>query len=535
MGEPALDRLQAVAGPLEHGLARFSAASSRVKVPSLQHPARARFVRALPLLLAVSIYYVFLASSGHFVDLTQSNTNYHDRLAQGFRAGQLHLVEPPHPALAKQANPFANRHFPLWLWDASLHDGHYYLYFGPVPALLLALARTVSGYEGTISDQWPTVLFLLGRFWAGAALILGLAHRSKVPPPTWLGYLCVAVFGLVYPIPYVSVRPAVWEASLAGGQCFLFVGLWLSLAAFSSTSFRRSLLVLAGTSFGLAVGCRATAAISGPLLILASFVFSWRWRRELSAWAVDGLALGVPFAGLCVLHGYYNWARFGSPLEFGVRFQTTLQTYHTSSSYVVPNLYSYVFTVPDLSCRFPFIGWADGREIPALLGGPPLGYATFVPLAGIFFLVPWLLLIPAGLLTLLRRPPRRGRPRASHSLSALEVWAALSAVSVALSMVPALRLFVAGPRYLGDALGGLVLLGAVVSWGAWRTLAQSRAGRWGLGLGVPLLGGLTCLAGVLTPFAESNGTFQKHNPFVYQRLETALSLCPPPAKGANAR
>jgi len=523
MGQAVLDGLQALAGPLEQGR------------PSLKHPARARFVRALPLLLAVSVYYVFLASSGRFVDLTHSNTNYHDRLAQGFLAGQLHLVEPPHPALLRAPNPFANRHYPHWLWDASFHDGRYYLYFGPVPALLLALARIVSGYEGTISDQWPTVLFLLGRFWAGAALILGLAHRAKVPPPTWLGYLCVAVFGLVYPIPYVSVRPAVWEASLAGGQCFLFVGLWFSLQAFSTASFRRWLFVLAGASFGLAVGCRATTVISGPFLILASLVLSWWWRRELRAWAVDGLALGVPFASLCLLHGYYNWARFGSPLEFGVRFQTTLQTYHTSASYLVPNLYSYLFTVPAVSCRFPFLGWAEGREIPALLGGPPLGYATFAPLAGAFFLVPWLLLVPACLVLLLRRPSRRGRPRASRWLSALEVWAALSAVSVALSMVPALRLFLAGPRYLGDAMGGLVLLSAVLSWGAWRTLTQLRAGRWAFRLGVPLLGALTCLAGVLTPFAISERTFQSHNPFVFQRLETALSLCPAAGQKGDAR
>ena len=111
-----------------------------------------------------------------------------------------------------------------------------------------------------------------------------------------------------------------------------------------------------------------------------------------------------------------------------------------------------------------------------------------------------------------------------------------SALVFVLSMIPALRLFVAGPRYLGDAMGGLVLLGTVVSWGAWRTLAQSRAGRWGFRLGVPLLGGLTCLAGVLTPFAVSTKTFQIHNPIVYRRLETALSLCPtPPAQTEDTR
>jgi len=189
----------------------------RTPVVELTDPAWARFWRVLPLLALISLFYVTLGSAGRFVDLTIAQTNYYDRLAQGFREGHLYMIDTPSPVLLRQANPFAPGNLPHWIWDASFYRGHYYLYFGPVPALLLVSFRALTGYEDVITDQWPTILFLLGRLYAGAALLLGVARRAKSPPPTWLILLCVAVFGLAHPVPYIAARPNVWETALAGG------------------------------------------------------------------------------------------------------------------------------------------------------------------------------------------------------------------------------------------------------------------------------------------------------------------------------
>ena len=513
------------------GLLRARLRRQHARALRLERPARGRTRAVLPILILVSLYYAFLGSSGRFVDLPIAHTNYYDRLAQGFAAGHLYLPEPPSSALLMRANPYAAQNVSHWVWDASLYGKHYYLYFGPVPALLLLALRSVAFQAGVITDQWPTILFLLGRFYAGSGLLVGLANRLKVPPPTWLLVLSVAVFGLAHPVPYVAMRPSVWEAALAGGQCFLFIGLWLAFVALGTPKHRRICLLLAGSMWGLAIGCRATMAIPTPALVLVTLGMLWYSGRRGRSWLLDALSLAVPFAALCALHGWYNWARFGSAFEFGIRYQTTLQPFRGSSSYVLPNLYAYLFTVPLLSCRFPFVGLPAQRVMPDWIGNP-LGYATFEQLGGLLFLAPWIVLTPVGAWFALRRR-RLADPLGNHSFSPTEVWLGLSCVAIVPSMIPVLHLWLAAPRYPGDAVGGLIILASIFAYFLARTFptASSRRGRV-LRVVVPALGITTCLLSALTAFAISTRSFPILNPLLYQKIESTLSLCPAgPAHG----
>jgi hypothetical protein len=67
-------------------------------------------------------------------------TRYYDRQADAFLAGSLSLLEKPPAELLALANPYDyhNREGLGYLWDASLYRGKYYLYWGPVPALVAA-------------------------------------------------------------------------------------------------------------------------------------------------------------------------------------------------------------------------------------------------------------------------------------------------------------------------------------------------------------------------------------------------------------
>ena len=96
------------------------------------------------LVVAVGLYYLFVVTAGF--QRAPTFTAFYDLLAEGFRSGHLHLSVEPHPSLLAQDDPFDPRHRRLWLWDASLHEGHYYLYWGPTPAVLAAPAsRAPSG------------------------------------------------------------------------------------------------------------------------------------------------------------------------------------------------------------------------------------------------------------------------------------------------------------------------------------------------------------------------------------------------------
>jgi len=92
------------------------------------------------LLAAIEVSYLFIVTAGRFTVWPTWNTNY-DLLAEGFRSGHLYLARAPDPALLAKPNPFDPIWRSLWFWDASLYRDHYYLYWGPLPAVAVAITR----------------------------------------------------------------------------------------------------------------------------------------------------------------------------------------------------------------------------------------------------------------------------------------------------------------------------------------------------------------------------------------------------------
>src|SRR5262249_45010424 len=105
----------------------------------------------LALLLAVvliCLVQVWVVSAGRMVSwppIPQYKDVYAP-LGEAFLHGQTSLLERPAPELLALPNPYdceANR--PYRLHDRSLYQGRYYLYWGPVPALLAAAVSLVGG------------------------------------------------------------------------------------------------------------------------------------------------------------------------------------------------------------------------------------------------------------------------------------------------------------------------------------------------------------------------------------------------------
>jgi hypothetical protein len=72
----------------------------------------------------------------------------------------------------------------LWFWDASLYGDHYYLYWGPLPAVAIAIVKTMFRIRGTVGDQFPLFARYTIYLVAGALLIARLSRRlfDGVPP-----------------------------------------------------------------------------------------------------------------------------------------------------------------------------------------------------------------------------------------------------------------------------------------------------------------------------------------------------------------
>jgi hypothetical protein len=166
-------------------------------------------------------------------------------------------------------------------------------------------------------------------------------------------------------------------------------------------------------SFGLAIGCRPhlglAAVCTFPLILLfresgtraeLGILNSERWRRDI-------LPFCLPVILCCLGLAAYNYARFGNPLEFGLRYQlgeASYQNVRLSMENIVPGLYYLLLSPPNLVAEFPFVRLAIRQPFDAGINVLPARYfleltgglLALSPIALIAFLTPFCRKLFAG-------------------------------------------------------------------------------------------------------------------------------------------
>jgi hypothetical protein len=110
-------------------------------------------------------------------------------------------------------------------------------------------------------------------------------------------------------------------------------------------------------------------------------------REGISLWRV-AIAGALPFAAIMVLIAWYNFARFGSVLEFGLKYNLTgsdeSKIPHFGLVYFLTNLRVYLLSVPQFGRYFPYLH-------PILDFTYPAGYLGVEGTVGLVATVPVLL------------------------------------------------------------------------------------------------------------------------------------------------
>lgn len=221
--------------------------------------------------------------------MTVSWENYFHYLAQAFNHGSLSLIEIPRS-----------------IHDLTIRDGKLFLYWGPLPAVILSPFVALFGVSWP--DTWVTLL--LGALIATLALYLlfTTAHIHHLARETSLMLAAVATFGS--PILPLALGGRVWATSHLFATMFLFAALCV---AFSSA--RRGATIASSALIGLAFLCRPSMAGAGVWLACRE-LYSCRGLPLLST--LRRLALVTAPLLLCTaLQLLYNYGRFGEALEFG--------------------------------------------------------------------------------------------------------------------------------------------------------------------------------------------------------------------------
>jgi len=229
--------------------------------------------------------------------------------------------------------------------DSVEAGGRYYLALGPLqlaaylPFAAVPDLQRVGGYIAGL-------LFGIPAAWL--ALPLARAYGARGSAAYWIAaftaFGSLLIWSSVLGVPYY----------LAHAEAFLALTLFL--------------LEWAGKRRPVLLGvCLGVAFLARPTTILAAVPFGisllWPRRNELGAMARTAVAFALPIAGAVAIYGWYNWVRFGSPLESGysisvlqvpwlqeARAQGLFTPWH-----IPANIYFGLLEPPDLTGGFPFL------------------------------------------------------------------------------------------------------------------------------------------------------------------------------------
>ena len=256
---------------------------------------------------------------------------------------------------------------PLGANDVIPWNGYFYVPFAPFPSIffmplmVFVSPQTAHQYEPVINSILAAVD--VGLVWAMARR-LGVERRRDL---LWLGLL----LGFSTAIWWVTVRGGVWHTSH-------LIATMLTLLALIETFGRRRPLLI-GLLLGAAFLTRPPILFAGPffafVLTFDRSIRTWVGRRTIARdWAL--LVIGV--APAIAFFFWFNWVRFGSPLDSGY-LEATLPPWLAavrdqglfSVSHMPQNWDYFILHTPQMIPDFPWFK-PDGLGMSILITSPAL-------------------------------------------------------------------------------------------------------------------------------------------------------------------
>lgn len=418
--------------------------------------------------LVVAIAYVFKNPYREQGDHRDTYLQY-NYLAESILDGRLDLEIDPPAALAQLDNPYdpsarsqaLEQTGETAIMDAAYFEGRYYCYFGVVPAVLFYLPwQLLTGaYLSTtrlivaLSALLVPALFLFHH-----CLVSRFRFKTSLGAFLIISHMLVFSCGLLY---FVQIS-SLYSLPFLCGLLFDALGLSCWLVASRDETPRRSLLVVGAILIALVMGCRPQLSLA----FLFAFPLFWDHIKRGLFFTVKGAANTMCVIGPFLVVGFalmgYNFARFGSPLDFGATYNLT--GFDMTSRGFVPQrfllgIWEYFFQPLRIGAKFPYFE-VVARQLQ--LQHDFQGQVINEPIIGGF-----LFLCPVGAwLCFLRTAFAAGKDRDVAAFASVAIALALFAVAMDIQMV--------GITYRYFAEFSLFLLTAAVL--SWYSLMAGRTG-----------------------------------------------------------
>ncbi len=338
-----------------------------------------------------------------FIELSMKHHNQYDELAQAILKGKVYIDNDDVPqSLKDMENPYdtATRSMAStqtgdsYRWDVAYFDGHYYVYFGIVPLLLMYLP-----FRAIFDAPFPSAVGIMAFafiFALGVFKLLDLICRKKFQNISVGTFLITALtFVNCCGAMFLVKRPDFYSVPIMTSMAFVIWGIFCWLKALWGEK-NKNLLYFAGSLFmALSVGCRPQSVlicgVAIPLFLgyflKEKFIFKKQGIKEM-------ITLAIPFIIIAGGIMYYNYIRFGSPFDFGSSYNLTTNDV-TKRGFEVGRtflgIFTYLFQPPQFTGVFPYIQAVDietnyiGKTISENCFG---GLITSLPMLWFIFALP---------------------------------------------------------------------------------------------------------------------------------------------------
>ena len=320
-------------------------------------------VTALSMLLIILVYQHMFNGFANS-PLQESGTQISKELVDSFLKGQVSMLEEPTDRFLSIVDPYvpANRNGYYYLWDHVFYKGKFYSYYGITPVIFLFLPfHVLTGYY--LYDGHAVLLFSMISTLFLSLTYFKLINKKHKDLPLFLQISGYIILFMSCGILSNIVRPAFYEVATSCAFMFMTLALYHFVSSnilLKDQPIKNNHLLFSSVFLSLAVLSRATYAlyaICAVIFIAITFINNRKTfnKKQMVDYLCKSL---IPFIVIGSVQCIYNYLRFGSILEFGIKYSLTINDFtktkfHASLGF--NSFYNFLFAFPTVSDSLYFI------------------------------------------------------------------------------------------------------------------------------------------------------------------------------------
>lgn len=330
-------------------------------------------ITVISILIAVGMTVSKIPADSEDYFKKKSGNQISEELVLAFENKQVSLIQQPSERLLELEDPYdtnlRSSNNVSAAWDHVFYDGKYYSYYGIAPVILLFLP-----YHKLTDCFFPTDIAVL-IFAVIGIIFLTMTYNSIIK--RWFSRILSGchIAGLIIIMTVCGIwfsvgRPLFYEISISSGFAFVTLGAYFLISSNVISTGKTSLpkVTLASLFLATAVLCRPTLAVYS---ICACVYYAIGFRKSAEITDEEGVVQTkkkrriiylvcalIPFVILGSVQMWYNYVRFDSPFDFGIKYSLTINDfvdaeYHTL--FVLIGVFAYLFQFPTIKADYPYV------------------------------------------------------------------------------------------------------------------------------------------------------------------------------------